>query len=224
MLAFTITDGLVGGADPEIVARAARRAMMARVQRGLPRNAKLPAYVSGHDPDGSPVGDGGAHRHVAVAVDLPRGRILYVAPTRLQRSGVRWPEIAANHGRTERALEGMDELRAGVTGRLTLAPAVVDVERDPLFAPARIWESVTPYRVTRHYRRLGDNDALKTDLGSELVRRGWPRPPAIDVLAAWRGPRGGLSGRVRLVFRTAQAGPLLLGRTTHKGGGLFAGR
>lgn len=224
VLAFTITGGLVGSADPEIVARAARRAMMARVQRRLPRGATLPAYVSGHDPDGSPVGDGGAHRHVAVVADLPRGRILYLAPTRLQRGGVRWSEIDANHRQAERALEGMDDLRAGAAGRLTLAPAVVDVERDPLFAPARIWESVTPYRVTRHYRRFGNDDALKADLGSELDRRGWPRPAVIDVLAARHGPRGGLSGRVRLVFRTAQAGPLLMGRTVHKGGGLFAGR
>ena len=106
VLAFAITEGLVGGADPEIVARAARRAMMARVQRRLPRGATLPAYVSGHDPDGSPIGDGGAHRHVAVVADLPRGRILYLAPTRLQRSGVPWSEIAANHRQAERALGG----------------------------------------------------------------------------------------------------------------------
>lgn len=38
-----------------------------------------------------------------------------------------------------------------------------------------------------------------------------------------RGPRGGLAGRLRLVFPTAQAGPLVIGRSAHKGGGLFAG-
>lgn len=224
VLAFSIVDGLDGAAAPDIVALAARRAMMARVQRGLSRGADLPAYVTGHEPDGSPVDDDGAHRHVAVVADLPRGRILYVAPTRFRRGGVRWREIEADHRRTARALEGMDVLRAGPAGLLTLAPAVVEEEHDPLFAPARTWESVTPYRVTRHYRRLADEDALRADLGSEIDRAGWPRPVAVEVLSARRGPRGGLSGRMRLVFQTAQTGPLLLGRTAHKGGGLFAGR
>ena len=223
VLAFSITEGLDGGADPEVVARAARRAMMARVQGELPRGEDLPAYVSGHEPNGSPLGDDGAHRHVAVVADLPRGRILYIAPTRFRRGGVRWREIEADHRRTARALEGMDVLRAGSAGLLTLAPAVVDVEHDPLFAAARTWESVTPYRVTRHYRRLTDEDALRVDLHSELDRAGWPRPASVDVLTARRGPRGGLSGRMRVAFRTAQTGPLLLGRTAHKGGGLFAG-
>lgn len=224
VLAFSIVDGLDSGAAPESVAHAARRAMMARVQHKLRRGEDLPVYVTGHEPDGSPVGDDGAHRHVAVVADLPRGRILYVAPTRFRRGGVRWREIQADHRLTARALEGMDVLRAGPAGLLTLAPAVVGEEHDPLFAPARTWESVTPYRVTRHYRRLGDEDALRADVGSELDRAGWPQPVAVEVLAARRGPRGGLSGRMRVVFRTAQTGPLLLGRTAHKGGGLFAGR
>ena len=223
VLAFTIAEGLDGGADPAVVSHAARRAMMARVQRGLPRGADLPAYVSGHEPDGSPVGDDGAHRHVAVVADLARGRILYVAPTRFRHGGVRWREIEADHRRTARALEGMDVLCAGSAGRLTLAPAVVDVEHDPLFAPARTWESVTPYRVTRHHRQLTDEDALMVDLRSELDRADWPRPAGVEVLAARRGPRGGLSGRMRVAFQTAQTGLLLLGRTAHKGGGLFAG-
>lgn len=223
LLAFTITEGLDGAADPEVVARAARRAMMARVQGELPRGEDFPAYVSGHEPDGSPVGDDGAHRHIAVVADLPRGRILYIAPTKFRRGRVRWREIEADHRRTVQALEGMDILRAGPAGLLTLAPAVVDEEHDPLFAAARTWESVTPYRVTRHYRRRTDEDALGVDLRSELDSAGWPRPASIEVLAVRRGPRGGLSGRARVIFRTAQAGPLLLGRTAHKGGGLFVG-
>ncbi len=124
-----------------------------------------------------------------------------------------------------RALEGMDVLRAGKAGRLTLASAVLDAESDPLFAAARVWESVTEYDVTRHRRRLGDEDALKADVAAELERCGWPRlpPDAIEVLAVRRGPRSGLLGRLRLVSPTAQTGPLLIGRTAHKGGGLFAG-
>ena len=224
VLAFAITGGLAGHAASDTVAHAARRAMMARVQRQLHRGERFPAYVSGHEEDGSPA-DGGAHRHIAVVADLPRGRLLYIAPNRLQRRGIRWREIEKDHRRTVQALEGMDVLRAGAAGRLILAPAVLDPESDPLFAPARIWESVTDYHVTRHYRRLGNEEALKADVSSELDRRGWPRlrPEAVEVLAVERGPRGGLSGRLRLVFPTAQRGPLLIGRTSHKGGGLFSG-
>ena len=221
---FTITGGLAGNAAPGTVALAARRAMMARVQRDLRRGEPFPAYVSGHEEDGSPAG-GGAHRHIAVVADLPRERVLYIAPNRLQRRGIRWREIEKDHRRTVRALEGMDVLRAGAAGRLTLTLAVLDPESDPLFAPARVWESVTDYHVTRHYRRLSDEDALKADIRAELERRGWPRlrPGSIEILAIRRGPRGGLSGRSRLTFLTAQSGPLSIGRTSHKGGGLFAG-
>ena len=224
VLAFAITGGLAGNAAPGTVATAARRAMLARVQRALPRGMRLPAYVSGHEEDGSPAG-GGAHRHIAVVADMPRGRLLFIAPNRFQRCGIRWREVEQVHRRTAQALEGMDVLRAGAAGRLTLAPIVLEPECDPLFAPARVWESVTDYHVTRHHRRLSDEEALKTDVASELGRRGWPllRTDAIEVVAVQRGPRGGLSGRLRLAFPAAQRGPLLIGRTAHKGGGLFSG-
>lgn len=225
VIAFAIVDGLVDGATPSIVARAGRRAMMARVQHGMRRGVPLPTYVSGHQPDGTPAGDG-THRHVAVVADLPRRRLLYVAPSELRRNGARWRDIAAVHGRTAGALEGMSVLRSGPAGRLTVAPVVLDPGSDPLFAPARVWESVTTYDVTRHHRGPTAEDALALDVAAELQRCGWPRlrRESIDVLAVSRGPRGGLSGRLRLTFRTAEAGPLLLGRTAHKGGGLFAGR
>ena len=224
VLAFAIAGGLAEGAEPSAVAHAARRAMMARVQAAMRRGAAMPAYVSGHRPDGSPAGDG-THRHIAVVADLPRDRLLYVAPSRFQRRGVRWRDIEADHRLTAGALEGMDVLRAGAAGCLTLAPAVVDSESDALFAPARVWESVTIYHVARHHRGLGAEDALRLDVRAELERCGWPRlrPESIDVLAFRCGPRGGLSGRLRLTFRTAQVGLLLIGRTAHKGGGLFGG-
>ena len=87
----------------------------------------------------------------------------------------------------------------------------------------RIWESASDYRVTRHRRRLTDEEALRTDVVAELARIGWPEPGALEILSVRHGPRGGLSGRLRLAFVTAQAGPLAIGRTMHKGGGLFAG-
>lgn len=222
VVAFAVTGGLSAGAEPWVVAHAARRAMMARVQARLPRGGTLPAYASGHCQDGSPSGDG-KHRHIAVVADLPRRRLLYVAPSELQRGGVRWRDIEALHRLVTGALEGMDVLRAGAAGRLELVPAAVDRDVDALFAPARVWESVTTYAVTRHHRGHSTEDALKLDVGAEIERCGWPRPASIEALAARRGPRGGLSGRLRLTFRTAQVGPLLIGRSAHKGGGLFAG-
>ena len=222
VLAFAIVDGLEE-ADSALVARAARRAMMARVQAALPRGEKLPAYVCGHEEDGRPAGDG-SHRHLAVVADLPRRRILYVAPTRLHRGAVRWPDVAQDHRAVADELEGMEVLRAGRAGRLALAPALLDPDDDPLFAPARVWESVTDYAVARHRRRLEAGEALKADAADELRRRGWPAPAEIEILDALQGPRGGLSGRLRLAFAAARAGPLILGRTAHKGGGLFAGR
>ena len=221
VLAFAIEAGLAEDAAAAQVAGAARRAMLARVQAHLPRGQAIPSYVSGHTDDGAPARDG-THRHIAVVADLPRRRLLYLAPTLLQRDGVPWHAIADDHRLTERALEGMEVLRAGKAGRLVLAPTAIDPENDPLLAPAQTWRSVSDYHVTRHRRRLSDEDALATDVRAEVRRIGWPDPREVDVLALRRGPRGGLSGRLRLVFAAAQAGPLVIGRTAHKGGGLFA--
>ena len=225
VIAFAIVGGLSDRAAPSVVVRAARRAMLARVQDRLPHGAALPKYVSGHEADGAPARDG-AHRHVAVVADLPRARLLYVAPTELQRRGVRWRDIEKHHRRLVSALEGMDALRAGSAGRLTLIPVALDPERDPLFAPTQVWENVTDYEVTRHRRGRTAEDTLRLDAAAELDRCGWPQlgPDSVEVLAVGRGPRGGLSGRLRLTFRTAQTGPLVIGRTSQKGGGLFSGR
>ncbi|MDE0386196.1 MAG: type I-U CRISPR-associated protein Csb2 [Defluviicoccus sp.] len=220
VLAFAIEAGLADDADPALVARAARRAMLARVQASLPRGQTIPRYVSGHEDDGSPARDG-SHRHVAVVPDLPRRRLLFFAPSLLQRSRASSPQIRDHHALLERALEGMTMLRAGRAGLLILAPSMPDTESDPLFAHSREWESVSDYRVTRHRRRLADKDALMADAISELDRIGCPVPASIEVLSIRRGSRGGLSGRLRITFATAQRGPLVIGRTAHKGGGLL---
>lgn len=223
VIAFAIESGLEGEATASLVTQAARRAMMARVQGASPREP-LPAYVSGHEADGRPASSR-QHRHLAVVADLANSRILYISPHKLQRNGD-WKKVARDHRKAERAMEGMDILRAGKAGRLVLSPTIVDEEGDRLFAPARIWESVTPYDITRHRRHSDNEEALRLDVISELQRVGWPRlaPADIEVTAIRSGQRGGLSGRLRLVFPTAQAGPLLIGRTMHRGGGLFVGR
>ena len=221
ILEFTIREGLTDAAEPLIVARAARRALIARVRDFLPRGRAIPSYVTGHEEGGRP-SRSGFHRHIAVAADLPRRRLLYVAPTWLQRHGVRWRDVSEQHVLVEQALEGMEILLAGNAGRLVIAPSTPDAEHDPLFAPARVWESVADYQLTRYRRRLTDAQALKSDILVELRRRAWPAPETVEVLSVHRGPRGALSGRLRITFATVQTGPLLLGRTAHRGGGLFA--
>ena len=209
---FSIVDGIEKDADSATVARAAHRAMMARVEANLQNRASLAEYVGGH-----------GIRHVSILADLPRRRILYVAPNRLQRHGIEWRDVAYDHGIMVHALEGMRGLRAGSAGHLALAPVLLDEENDPLFAPSSIWESITTYDIVRHPHGAGDEEVLKADAIVELRRCGWPTPNAVEILAIRCGSHGGLSGRLRLVFATAQQGPLAIGRTAHKGGGLFVG-
>ncbi len=221
VLAFMIDRGLVDDTEPALVARAARRAMLARVQDSLPQGQNISRYVSGHEDDGGPARSGD-HRHITIVPDLPRKRLLFIAPNLLQRNKVKWREIAGDHARLERALDSMSILRAGKAGYLTLSPSLPDIDNDPLFVSSRIWESVSDYRVTRHRRRSSSKEALSSDVLAELRRIGWPIPTSIDVLRIECTPGSGLSGRLRLTFATARQGPLLIGRTSHKGGGLFA--
>jgi CRISPR-associated protein Csb2 len=118
------------------------------------------------------------------------------------------------------ALDGFDDLRAGPAGQLRLAPGSVDLEQDPLFGSGRVWESATDYQPTRHAKKTTPEAALLEDLIAEMQRRHMPAPQ-VEVLAAEQGPRGGLKGRLRLRFAEEQRGPLLIGRSRHRGGGVF---
>ncbi len=202
------------------VARATWRAMMARAQAILPQGRRLPPYATGHENAGAPARDG-THRHIAVIVDPQRRRILFVSPTPIWDGAGERRSLRADHRLVALALAGMTRLRAGPAGWLALAPTPVDAARDPLFAPARVWESVGDYHVVRHRRGLAPTEALRADALAELRRCGRPNPRAVEVLAVRRGPRGGLAGRLRILFAAAQAGPLLLGRSAHEGGGSF---
>jgi CRISPR-associated protein Csb2 len=96
------------------------------------------------------------------------------------------------------------------------APAVLDLE-----AAARTWESHTDYRPARHAGRDKDPAApLLCDIVAECERRGLPKPE-VELLDLSVGPRDGVAARLRLQFAVAVAGPVLLGRDSHKGGGLF---
>jgi CRISPR-associated protein Csb2 len=117
----------------------------------------------------------------------------------------------------------LETLRAGNLGIVALGRPTALADRDALTGPARIWESRTFYLATRHAgRRKGKEQALINDVSAECERRGLPLPMEVKILEfAGVANGGGLRARVRLRFATAIQGPLLLGRDSHQGGGVF---
>ena len=218
VFAFGIADGLTDQVEPLGLTRALRRAVMARVQENMGERATLPDFFTGHATDGAP-SRSGWHEHLAFAFDAPRKRLLIVAPHILERREASKNE--SQHLRTlEDALEDFRELRAGVAGKLALVSNAVDLSCDPLFTRSSTWESVTPYRVTRHAKFSDAAAALEGDLLAECRRAGLPRP-LIEVAKTFAKPGVGLFGLAKLRFHGATAGPMLLGRDRHFGGGLF---
>lgn len=218
---FAVEGGLTANASPLDVTRAARRAVMARVQAVLGDGARLPSFFSGHGGDGRPA-RAPREGHLVFAFDPRESRILVIAPHVLERRNTTKRE-AEQLATLERALADFRELRAGAAGVLTLCPRALDLATDLLMAPRRIWENVTPYTVTRHAKGVGAFEAVRGDLMEELRRRGLPEAEiAVDGV---RGiAREGVVARLRLAFRVAVSGPILLGRSRHLGGGLFAHR
>ena len=220
VLAFAIAHGLTDQAEPLGLTRALRRAIMARVQEKLGKHDTLPVFFTGHAPDGAPARSG-RHEHLAFLFDAPRKRLLIVAPHILARHEAFSDE--SQHLRTlAGALDGLHELRAGPAGRVSLVSHPINIEDDPLFARSKTWESLTPYRVTRHAKLRDAAAALEADLLAECRRAGLPQP-RVEVAKTFAKPGVGLFGLAKLRFHGATAGPVLLGRDRHFGGGLFVG-
>lgn len=217
VFAFSIESGLNVDPDPIRLSRALRRAVMARV-RDVLGTYRLRPYFTGHRQDGEPARSEEAP-HLAFSFDPLESQLLVIAPEHLDRSN--WRRNEENLATLETALHDFRELRAGADGHLRIRPIVLDLDRHRLFAPSHVWESVTPYQVNRHARQSTAQKALKNDLVAECQRRGLPRPE-ITVLE-WNAKRGtGLRGRLRLQFKDAVWGPIILGRTRHVGGGIFS--
>ncbi|CAG0959893.1 hypothetical protein BURK2_00673 [Burkholderiales bacterium] len=217
---FAIIEGLADKADPTVLAQALRRAVMSRVQERIGKRTKLPAFFSGHEPNGRPLRSG-THAHLAFAADIVRRRLLIIAPHVLE--GRHPTRSERQHLETLNAsVADLSDLRAGPAGRLKLTWSPIHSHEDPLFGAARSWESVTDYQPTRHGKRMTPNEALVADVQSEIQRLGIATPTHIEVIELREGPRGGLAGRLRLRFATVVNGPILIGRTRHFGGGLFS--
>jgi len=217
---FAILDGLADRVAETALAQALRRAVMARVQDAIGRRERLPEFFSGHQSSGEP-SRSGAHEHLAFAADLARQRLLIIAPHVLEG---REPTTAERKylAILDASVADLEDLRAGTAGRLKLSRTVMDLYGDPLFTPAQIRESVTDYQPTRYAKRMAPNEVIVSDVKSEVLRRGIAMPTRIEVIELCEGPQGGLAARLRLHFATAVSGMILIGRTRHFGGGLFA--
>ncbi|HHH29401.1 MAG TPA: type I-U CRISPR-associated protein Cas5/Cas6 [Polyangiaceae bacterium] len=210
VIAFRVLDGWSATTDPEKVALALRRAIMARCQARMPNEA-LPPFVTGHRHDGGPDQE---RRHLHTVCDPTTKTLLLVPPhlvdhrehpTRPEREGMRlvWE-----------AVRDMRALVAGRSGKLLLEPAHLELPS------ARRWRSSTPYVVNRHKRSTSARTVVREDVLAACAAAHLPRPEVIvDDL---RGVSGaGLTATVRLQFAVAVAGPIALGRTRFKGGGWF---
>ena len=217
---FSVETGLAENSEAREVAQALRRAVMSMVRGTLGNAQPLRAFFSGHERDGRPAQSD--HPHLAFAFDPRQRRLLVVAPHVLDRRDATYEE-RQELKIMDQALRGFHELRAGAAGLLKLREATVNQDADALVAARRTWESVTDYHVTRHAKRVSAHEALAMDLRTECRRRGLP-DPHVTVLDCHGASGVGLSGRVRLAFKIAVSGPLLLGRGRHTGSGLFEGK
>ncbi len=220
--AYASSTAISADAAPQL-AGALRRAVMARVRDALGKGPDegLPLFFSGHEMDGSPA-NREHHAHLFFVVEPgPSARLLILAPHIVLRRSLGGKE-AAQLRTLDIALAGFSSLKAGSAGILELAPLPELQPGHPLLGPARTWESRTPYCPTRHASRGKDAAAaLISDVITECRRRGLPQP-GVEIVGCAAGPRGGhVSAHLRLDFAVAVEGPVLLGRDSHMGGGLF---
>jgi CRISPR-associated protein Csb2 len=217
---------LVGNHRPAVADRAAfleaaRRTLMGRARQMDGGPGRL---FSGHEADGA-AARSGRHEHVFLAAEDGDGdgrldRLLIAAPWRVDRNA---PAGARAREAFGRVAGGLAWVRAGALGVIELGGAVEPDAADALCGTALVWESVTAYVPTR-YPKGRDGDVavcVAADVGRECQRRGLPSPSGVEVLRVEAGPRGGVRAWVRLGFAVGVAGPVLLGRDSHAGGGLF---
>ncbi len=207
------------------VLRAVRRALMA-LDRDLDPQGRVSTLFSGHEADGKPAGDG-HHRHVFLAAGLDAegkciARLYVIRPDAADRSADPDPQDVA---RFQRVVSRFRTVRAGALGILELLPVEASEANDGLLAAGRRWISQTDYRPTRHPKK-GQDPAqfVAADCAAECRRRNLPAPREVRVIELREGPRGGIRARLEIDFAVAVRGPILLGRGSHMGEGVFVPR
>ncbi len=207
--------------DKEALVRHLRRALMALARNEAGQVGRL---FSGHEPNGAPARSS-VHEHVFLAVDNcgedeNASRLIVAAPWTCDRQS---NPHAGNRRLFQQVTSNLTELRAGYLGRFDNLVATPAEDGDPLIGPAKHWVSQTLYIATRNLKKKSDIASfVATDIMAECARRGLPKPTSIEILTATAGPRGGRpEAKVEIRFAVAVRGPLMLGRNSHSGGGLF---
>ena len=206
-------------ADRADFLEAVRRALMALARDPSGHVSRL---FSGHEPDGS-AARSGRHDHVFLAADDGDAddlldRLVIVAPWRADRTPKAWRKDREEFERVTAALE---TVRAGKLGVFEFSEPQDLPEDDPMIRRSQRWISATAYVPTRFPKQRDElSEALTEDLRLECQRRGLSRP-SVKIIETNAGPLGGVRAMARLEFAVAISGPLLLGRDSHTGGGMF---
>ena len=213
----------IAASERPALLRYLRRALMSLARDDMGRVDPL---FSGHETDGGPARQG-HHGHVFLAADGDAddqssiSRVLIAAPWTVDRGAA---SVAADRRRAfDTVVRRVKDLRAGPLGYLGgLVPRPVE-DGDRTLRAARNWISVAPYTATKHLKKSEEAaEFVRADVMTECSRRGLPAPVGVEVSEARAGPRGGRPvANVKLRFATAVQGPILLGRDSHLGGGLF---
>ncbi|NOZ51634.1 MAG: type I-U CRISPR-associated protein Cas5/Cas6 [Gammaproteobacteria bacterium] len=199
---------------------AMRRALMGR-DRELNRNASR--LFSGHESDGSAASTG-RHEHVFLVAEDDDGdgrldRVLIIAPWVADRNHTAplWQQR-----KFEQVARGLRIVRAGSLGLFNLAEPVQVSADDGLFKSSKNWCSVTAYVPTRFPKGAKERypQHIVADLLNECARRGLPTPD-VTITNLIKEPRGRVAAYLQLNFSKKISGPIILGRTSHKGGGVF---
>ena len=206
---------------PDLI-RALRAALMS-LDRDHSHSHRPTRLFSGHGPDGAP-DRSGHHEHVFLAADSGnRGgnlieRLIVAAPWAADRNVKQ-----QNQAYFELVVSSLETLYAGRLGKFHLSTLETLADGDPLIGPALSWSSKSPYIATRNLKKHQDVvSMIKADVFTECKRRGFPHPEEIKIIDASVGPRGGRpTALMQIHFSVAIRGPLLIGRDSHKGNGLF---
>ncbi|NWG71534.1 MAG: type I-U CRISPR-associated protein Cas5/Cas6 [Parvularculaceae bacterium] len=204
--------------DRELFLRAARRALMA-LDRDSASDKRVSRLFSGHEPDGSPSAKDNVHVHVFLAASRKEERLTMLHVWSPEGCDRRARLTIVDRKRFEAVVSQLSVIRAGRLGVIQLEPRNQEAT---YCSSGTSWVSETCFVPTRIPKKKDNvEEALADDLRRECFRRGLPRPE-VTIDRILEGPRGGISGDVRLDFTRPVQGPIILGRGSHLGQGLFA--
>lgn len=199
---------------------AVRNALMSLARQTLNRPGRL---FSGHEADGS-VARSGKHEHLFLAADDGDGdglldELLVVAPWAADRS---LTAFEASKKSFQQVIKKLELVRAGALGVFGFEMVDTDIDAvDKLLGMSKHWKTVSSYQPTRFPKSLNEaSDDIELDVQTECQRRHLPKPQ-VEILKIKQAAKGAFRAHIRLTFSVTVSGPIILGRDSHHGGGLF---